>query len=1014
MAKTPIEDLRFKGTRFYENLATGNTPVDLYTGRDMSGRLINTGDAGKPLTIPIKNKRGNKGGSLTDKWIIKGKNVVGSPTSAANIVVLNDDTNVTLTTLTMDVSAIALPNIKTNQLALVTFEFDTRYVPSDPTHAPYNKALPFNSYQCMIGSKPGRKINGSFDSMKEFPIILEANSTSVVFSANTSDPIDAMIKNISKIGIYDVEYEDTSIIYYDHDSLEHVSVSVPAHNDFAFPPNKKVSNIITILGPHSANAPLLKKFNDNAEFFAQYVLNYGSWNPKDPSNPIPNATRYYPCAENGDEMYDMLSRAYKFKFNFHALKGIPESKIGFVVSKDTKVKVNGIEYVLALGKPSDPNQWGGVTVNNALNDGDIVVEFADAKAASQVTGFKLFNNRNAYSFIGGLPNMQALVNLDQIAIRKAAISGPFPKGMINPKIGSLKKLGADDMFSLNTLPEWGAEVDLSNLTNPEIKRVDLGPLNAGQVSLPPQLTGINIGGLNCMGPGGAVPKWQNWEHLIDNIPNLEHFNAWSNRGITGRFPDAAKTPKLKSYRIGYKQNGGVMGNWSFFDVPSFENNHDLESIEIQWLDFDAPGFKKWWAINKPGQKYVLPYNQFIPLFKNNTSLKKVILCYYYNPYFNSVSKQIEYIPDWSHVPLVSLNLGFPTAMEGKLIPSHFPVTLETFRADESTTSGGGHNAPVDVWGAAMVARLPKLKNFGIRGCNNIACDPSVFNGTNIEILDLAYADGWGTSNKFGSIPDFSTLPKLIRYRSEQSRQHGTTGTFTQPKMALVQLLMAGSNPTVADRSKNLDLSGGLPNLDLNHFTEFKLGQSTIGHEGTKNHIPLLLGSHGSLQTLALFDLPSLVGPIPELKNFKGVSYYYIVRIPGATGKIPEIGMTMANAGYKGHTVIVAGNKNITDYEGTSSSVDGIRSTRTVDFTDNSLTQSAVESILIAHSKGGALSKTILNLHNPVYDQSVIDHAKDPKNPIQGWKNAAPDLTKKAVKDAIDTLTTRGVQVSYAK
>ena len=76
MAKTLIEDLRPKGSRFFENLATGNTPIDLYTGKDMSGRLISTGPADattgvatNPLTIPIKNKRGKR----VEIYLILGK-----------------------------------------------------------------------------------------------------------------------------------------------------------------------------------------------------------------------------------------------------------------------------------------------------------------------------------------------------------------------------------------------------------------------------------------------------------------------------------------------------------------------------------------------------------------------------------------------------------------------------------------------------------------------------------------------------------------------------------------------------------------------------------------------------------------------------------------------------------------------------------------------------------------------------------------------------------------------------
>jgi len=1008
MAKTPIEDLRLKGTRFYENLATGNTPVDLYTGRDMSGRLIKCGElvlnpnqtvkSDTRLGIPIKNKRGKKGASLSTTYLIKGTLVEHSPTAGPHIVVHNNLTDFTPLTLKMQIPK----PVAVDTLILVTFEFDRHHVNDKPgsPHFQYKNEILFNGY-----SAGKAKISGEFSSMYDFPIILEAGATELVFYASLKEPIDAIIMAHDAkrpLGAFEVEYFDTSIIYYDHTKKQHVSEVVPAQTDF-FIEKKEVSNIITIAGPSSANGALLKKFDDNAEFFAQYILNSGGWKPKDPKNPIPNATRYYPCTEESSSMYDMLSRAYKSELRLTAKKGIAQSKVIFNVSVATKIKVNGIQYLI---QPSPGTNWQGPTVNNALNDGDIVCTFEDARL---VIGFRIFNNASPDSFIGGFPDLTLFPNLNTIMLRKASFQGPFPKNTWTNKIVEIDKPTRHG-GGIAWMREFGEDWDMSGATNPALKEIKLDQIHCSTMTFPPQIESLEIYGLN-IGPG-AVPKEQTWEFILKGLSKLKHFNTWDARGLIGHMPTTDDCPLLESFSMGYS-NGGVLNPTSVFGLPGFDKNPKLKSIRVAWCPNNIGAHKKWWAKNKPGKPFPEPFGSELPLFKNNPDLEDVNLAFFANPYRDPITKEYQYIPDWSKAPIKKLVLSYPAQCEGKLIPAHFPTTLESFSTDESVANGVAYHAPLGIWSDAMMKRLVNLKKLSLRDSPSIIVDISVFNGYKMTHIDL---DGWGrgTNQRIGTMCDFTTTPNLFQFKLIGCK--GVTGTFKKPLPALKEISLAGIRPHALDRTAELALDGGFPNLASNSLNILYVGQSTIGHEGgTKSALPVLTGSKASLKEYGLYDLPNIAGAIPDIHLFPNILLFEIGNMPKITGKIPTIGVLLLSGPHQhlqnvGHSVRIYGNKNITDYAGTATARDGNINTIDANYRDNNLTALAVESILIAFSKGDSIGRTSLYLDNPVYEASKAAHAIDPKKPIQAWRNKAPDLNKPAVKKAIADLKTKTVKV----
>ncbi len=199
MAKTPIEDLQPKGTRFFENQAVAISPQ--HTGLNHSGRLIECGKDTKALVIPIKNKRGKKGGALSSTSEISGSLVENSPTAGPNIIVNNNLTNAVDLQLKM---VIPTPQA-VDTLVLVTFEFDNNHhndISNDPHYGWENK-IEFNSY-----TAGKTKISGGFNNMYDFPVILEAGATEIRADADQSgtiNTIDAMLTLRNSLGLDMVE-----------------------------------------------------------------------------------------------------------------------------------------------------------------------------------------------------------------------------------------------------------------------------------------------------------------------------------------------------------------------------------------------------------------------------------------------------------------------------------------------------------------------------------------------------------------------------------------------------------------------------------------------------------------------------------------------------------------------------------------------------------------------------------------------------------------------------------------
>jgi len=989
MAKTPIEDLQPKGTRLFENHALAISPQ--YTGLNHSGRLIECGKDKQALVIPIKNKRGKKGGAVSSTYEISGLLVENTPTAGPSIIVNNNLTNAVDLQLKMVIPT--PPTVDT--LVLVTFEFDknhTHNIPGKPHYGWENK-IDFNGY------KAGKtKINGGFNNMYDFPIILEKGATEVIFYAKMAKPVDAIIKVADAkrpLGIFGVQYVDTSIIYYDHAKKQHVSEDVPAQSDFKIE-DKKVSNIITKTGAHSANGPLLKKLDADAEMFARYILTSGAFDPKDPLNPIPDATRYYPCAEDNTTIYDMLSRAYVSELRLKAKKGVAQSKVIFNVSAKTKIKVNGIEYVFQPG-----NSWQGVTVNNALNDGDIICTFEDARL---ITGFRIFNNASADSFIGGFPDLTLFPNLDTVMLRKASFQGPFPPNTWTNKIVNIDK-PAHNAGGIAYMREFGEDWDMSGATNPALTAVKLDQVHCSTITLPKQLEQVLLYGINI--GAGATPKEQTWEFLIDGMTKLKTFDAWDARGVVGHMPKTIDSPLLEGYGMGYS-NAGVLNPISVFGLPSFDENPKLKSIHIAWCDNNVGAHRLWWTKNEAGKPFPEPWGSHVPTFKNSHDVETITLNFLMNPVKNGTKYQ--YIPDWSKcTKMKKLSLSYPSKLQGEIIPAHWPVSLTSITIDESTAvSAQIVPGPKGEFTKAFFDRLVNLTSFGYARSNTLNMDTSILTG-NKHLVDVDLSStGYGADQKYGTLCDLSSMTALAKFNMNKVRK-GMTGSL-KVGPGLTKLVLGGADAGVADRSEWLKLDGGFPNMAANKFTELRIGQTTIGHEGaSKNHLPTLTAAKATLTTLSFYNMPNIVDNMPDLANFPQMIHFTMLHMDAFTQPIPSIGVSM-RSDKNGHSVNISGNKNITGYGGTATSKDGNIKTKEIKYQDNNLTAVAVENILIAFSKGGALGGTSLYLDNPVYEASKAAHAKDPAVVIQPWRNKAPDLNKPAVAKAIADLKTKTVKV----
>ncbi len=199
-------------------------------------------------------------------------------------------------------------------------------------------------------------------------------------------------------------------------------------------------------------------------------------------------------------------------------------------------------------------------------------------------------------------------------------------------------------------------------------------------------------------------------------------------------------------------------------------------------------------------------------------------------------------------------------------------------------------------------------------------------------------------------------------------------------------------------------------MSANKFTELRIGQTTIGHEGAgKNHLPTLTAAKATLTTMSFYNMPNIVDNMPDLASFPQMIHFTMSHMDAFTQPIPSIGISM-RSDKDGHSVNISGNKNITGYGGDATSKDGNIKTQEIKYQDNNLTAIAVENILIAFSKGGSLGETSLYLDNPVYEESKVKHTTDSTVIIQSWRNKAPDLTKPAVAKAIADLNTKTVKV----
>ena len=990
MAKTIIEDLRDKGTRFFENLATAVSPM--YTGRNFSGRIIDL--TNHSLDIPIKNKRGVNTKSITSTFEFHGGNVKPNPSSGPNIIIDNDKSTKVPFTLKMKIDHPP----KADTLCFVTFRFKNKvFKPGDP-HYGWRTQPQYNGYKAGT-----HKISAGFSGMNDFPIIVENGATEVIFYGEMSEPVDGDIDHSHTPGVYVVEYEDTSMIYYDADAHAHVSIDIPAKSDYTLT-GKKVSNIITLLSDTSANQDILDKLNGNVaknipanpEILAEYVLNSGGFDPKDPKNPIPLATRYYPVSESGLLAYDMLSRAYKSELHLRAKQGTPETLIAFTASKDTNIKINGLEYVVK-GSTATPTVYTHFTINNALNDGKIVINF---DRPMDITGINLMQTNFVFDgLVGNFPSLKMFANLDEVMPGQNAMVGDFGDGTIRD---TLKYNPSEDKMNrwFTRLAAFSGILDLSKIVSSTFKNMDLCCSKARGIKAPKQIEALNISEFNTNWNGYDVPWTDSFsiEHLFDGLTKLKTFSVFRVCGISGKYPDPKDAPDFESYTVDQAANPpSNTRKFSAFMIPDFLHNKKLKYVKIATgsANYDEAGHKAWMKLHKPGVTFV-PFEKW-PEFKTGyTQLETIQFGTMMQDYTGSPTGKNYLFPSWAHLPALKniyiIEVG--GQLQGNLLGEMLPAGLEVLSF--GTNSGTG--ARVD---KSVATKCTKLTRFVLGNFNGLQCDPLIWTGHKKLSTFVYQASTLGAAFAIqGTLPDFSTMPSLIEVDFVHAFR--LKGTLKAPPTGCSEFTISGvpihyGKPNDGSPSV-MAFDGGFPNMATNTFSKFVFGCSTIGHEGAgKNNLPDLTGSEASLKELKLFNMPNIKGNMPDISKFKKISFFLMKDMPTFDEPIPSIGNAMAGA----HTIVISGNKNITTYAGTASSSDGNTLTKELRYQDNNLTAVAVETIIIAYSNGFSKGGTTLFLDNPKHVAS---------GSTQTWFNKKPDLTKPAVKAAMSKITARGAQI----